>query len=55
MGQHTWIGLTLAFVSAVVTNTAYSLEHDAAAAMPPLIPNRPLRSARLLLRNRRWL
>ena len=25
-----WIGLTLAFVSAVVTNTAYSLEHDAA-------------------------
>jgi hypothetical protein len=47
--------LTLAFVSAVVTNTAYSLEHDAAAALPPLLPNRPLRSARLLLDNRRWL
>ena len=28
-----WIGLTLAFVSALVTNTAYSLEHDAAAAL----------------------
>jgi hypothetical protein len=24
-----WIGLTVAFASAVVTNTAYSLEHDA--------------------------
>ena len=31
-----WIGLTLAFASALVTNTAYSLEHDAAAALPPL-------------------
>jgi hypothetical protein len=28
-----WIGLTVAFASAVVTNTAYSLEHDAAAAL----------------------
>jgi hypothetical protein len=51
----TWIGLTLAFVSALVTNTAYSLEHDAAAALPPLSPRRPFRSARLLLRDRRWL
>jgi hypothetical protein len=50
-----WIGLTLAFVSALVTNTAYSLEHDAAAALPPLSPRRPLRSAKLLLRNRRWM
>ena len=32
----TWIGLTLAFASALVTNTAYSLEHDAAEALPPL-------------------
>jgi hypothetical protein len=31
-----WTGLTAAFVSALVTNTAYSLEHDAAAALPPL-------------------
>ena len=50
-----WIGLTLAFASALVTNTAYSLEHDAAAALPPLSPRRPFRSAKLLLRNRRWL
>src|SRR5579859_5471691 len=50
-----WIGLTAAFASALVTNAAYSLEHDAAAALPPLSPRRPFRSARLLLRDRRWL
>lgn len=50
-----WIGLTIAFVSAVVTNTAYSLEHDAAARLPPLSPRRPFRSAQVLLRDRRWL
>jgi hypothetical protein len=45
-----WIGLALGFVSALLANTAYSLEHDAAAALPPLSPRHPLRSARLLLR-----
>jgi hypothetical protein len=50
-----WIGLTVAFASALVTNTAYSLEHDAAAALPPLSPSHPLRSAKLLLGDRRWL
>jgi len=50
-----WIGLTVSFVSALVTNTAYALEHDAAAALPPLSPRRPFRSARLLLGDRRWL
>src|SRR6185312_6744448 len=50
-----WIGLTIAFASAVVTNTAYSLEHDAAARLPPLSPRRPFRSAQVLLRDRRWL
>src|SRR5215469_1610787 len=50
-----WTGLTLAFASALVTNTAYSLEHDAAAALPPLSPRHPVRSVRLLLRDRRWL
>jgi hypothetical protein len=49
-----WIGLTVAFASALVTNTAYSLEHDA-AALPPLSPRRPVRSVRLLLGDRRWL
>jgi drug/metabolite transporter (DMT)-like permease len=55
MSSLPWIGLSLAFVSALVTNTAYSLEHDAAAALPPLSPGRPVRSANLLLRDRRWL
>jgi len=50
-----WIGLTVAFASALLTNMAYSLEHDAAAALPPLSPRRPLRSAKLLLGDRRWL
>ncbi len=50
-----WIGLVLAFASALVTNTAYSLEHDAAAALPPLSPRRPFRSAEFLFRDRRWL
>ena len=50
-----WIGLAVAFASALVTNTAYSLEHDAAAALPPLSPRRPLKSAKLLLGDRRWL
>jgi drug/metabolite transporter (DMT)-like permease len=50
-----WIGLTVAFASALVTNTAYALEHDAAASLPPLSPRRPFRSAKLLLRDRRWV
>jgi len=50
-----WVGLTVAFASALVTNTAYSLEHDAAAALPPLSPRSPFRSAKLLLGDRRWL
>lgn len=50
-----WVGLILAFASALVTNMAYSLEHDAAAAMPPLSPRRPFRSAQMLLGDRRWL
>ena len=50
-----WIGLVLAFASALVTNTAYSLEHDAAAALPPLSPRRPVQSVKLLLGDRRWL
>ena len=44
MPTEEWIGLPLAFVSALLTNTAYSLEHDAAAALPPLSPRRPFRS-----------
>lgn len=50
-----WIGLVLAFASALVTNTAYSFEHDAAAALPPLSPRRPFRSIEFLVDDRRWL
>jgi hypothetical protein len=55
MAEIPWLGLLLAFVSAIVTNTAYSLEHDAAASLPPLSPRRPLRSATILLRDRGWV
>jgi hypothetical protein len=55
MGHHTWIGLAVALVSAIVTNVAYSWEHDAASVLPPLSPTRPLRSAKILLREPRWL
>lgn len=50
-----WVGLPLAFASALVTNAAYSFEHDAAAALPPLSPRRPFRSVKMLLGDRRWL
>ena len=55
MGHHTWIGLALALVSAIITNLAYSWEHDAAAVVAPLSPTRPLRSAKILLGSPRWL
>ncbi|MDR2988809.1 MAG: hypothetical protein LBV34_28635 [Nocardiopsaceae bacterium] len=50
-----WIGLGLAFVAAVVTNTAYSLEHDAAAALPRLSPRRPLRTVDFLIHDKPWM
>jgi hypothetical protein len=50
-----WVGLILAFCSALVTNMAYALEHDAAAALPPMSPRRPLRSARYLIHDLRWM
>jgi hypothetical protein len=55
MMTHEWIGLALGFASALVANTAYSLEHDAAAALPPLSPRHPLQTAGILVRDRRWL
>lgn len=50
-----WLGLGLALVSAVAVNWAYTLEHAAAAALPPLQHRRPLEFARTLLRARAWL
>ena len=50
-----WIGLALAMISAVAINWAYAREHDAASGLPPLSPLRPLRSAKILVGERRWL
>ena len=36
-------------------NWAYTKEHDAVAALPPLSPRRPFRSLRLLLSDHGWL
>jgi hypothetical protein len=49
------LGLTLALVSAVAVNWAYSREHDAAAVMPSFSPRRPVHFVALLLGDRRWL
>jgi hypothetical protein len=49
------LGLVLALLSAVAVNWAYAREHDAAAAMPPFSPRRPVRFVSLLLGDRRWL
>ena len=50
-----WLGLSLALVSSVAVNWAYALEHDAAAALPPLSFREPRESLRLLLGARDWL
>jgi hypothetical protein len=39
----------------LAVNWAYTKEHAAAAALPPLSPRRPFRSLRLLIRHRDWL
>src|ERR1035438_5089550 len=55
MPPQAWIGLALAFVSALLTHTRPPPEPDAAATLPPLSPRRPFRSVEFLLRDRRWL
>jgi hypothetical protein len=50
-----WIGLVLAMISALAVNWAYTKEHEAAAALPPLSFRQPIRSVSSLLRNRSWL
>src|SRR5262249_6121296 len=50
-----WIRLGLASLAAVTTNTAYSLEHDAAAPLPRLSPRRPLRVVDFLIHDKRWM
>ena len=50
-----WLGLSLALVSSVAVNWAYALEHDAAAALPPLSFRQSRESLRLLFGARAWL
>ena len=53
--METGIGLTLALISAIAVNWAYTREHDAAAGMPPFSARRPRQFLSSLLSNRRWL
>lgn len=47
------LGVTL--VSACALNVGYLIEHSVVRTLPPLSVRRPLRAARLLLGNRRWV
>jgi hypothetical protein len=47
--------LVITVVSACSLNVGYLIEHSVASQLPPLSPRHPLRSARLLLGQRRWL
>jgi hypothetical protein len=51
----TTAGLVLAFVSAVTVNWAYSLEHDAAAEMPPFSFRHPRRFVAQLFGDFHWV
>ena len=55
MSAQTAVALVLALVSTTLTNIAYLLEHDAAAALPTLSLRRPLHSVQALLTDRSWL
>jgi hypothetical protein len=55
MSGQTIAALALAIVSSILTNLAYSREHDAAKQLPTLTLRHPLRSVRLLLEDRSWL
>jgi hypothetical protein len=50
-----WVGLALSLVSAVAVNWAYTREHAAAVALPPLSARRPLASVGALVGSRVWL
>lgn len=49
------LGLLLAVISTVAINGGYSLQHGAAASLPPLSLRQPIRSLRALFGQRRWL
>ena len=49
------VALVVTLVSSCALNVGYLIEHSVASRLPPLSPRHPLRSARLLLGQRRWL
>jgi hypothetical protein len=49
------VALAVTLISACALNIGYLIEHSVASRLPPLSPRHPLRSARLLLAQRRWL
>ena len=53
MEAGTALALVLAVVSTALINIAFLREHDAVSALPTLRMRRPVRSAQLLLANRR--
>jgi hypothetical protein len=55
VSPETGIAVALALASTTLTNVAYLREHDAVAALPELSAVHPLRSAKHLLTDRRWL
>lgn len=55
MTLETTIGIALAATSTTATSIAYLREHDAAKALPSLSLRRPLRAARLLVADRKWM
>jgi hypothetical protein len=50
----TWVGLSLALVSALAVNWGYTWENDAADLLPLVSARRPLAAARTLLGSRAW-
>lgn len=55
MTAGTSVAVVLALASTTLTNVAYLREHDAVVALPELSAAHPLRAAKQLLTDRRWL
>jgi hypothetical protein len=49
------VALVVTLISACALNVGYLIEHSVASQLPPLSPRHPLRTARLLLSQPRWL
>ena len=53
--MQTAAALIVTLVSACALNAGYLIEHSVASKLPPLSARQPLRAARMLLSQRRWL